>query len=342
MKQPTCYTLIKNLVFLLFMSIVTSTYANADTEDLRTRPDPAGTVTQIKTAVIVLDVSSVNGVSQTFTANVALIAEWKDQRLAGQSDRSSVGLNTIWNPQLQILNQQRVLKTLPDIAEIDPDGTVRIIQRYWGMFSNPLDLRDFPLDQHDFNIQFIATAGDVNAIHMINADEEQMRSGLAEKVSLPDWDVVDWNVSNDPVELIAGMVEVPGFRFSFKARRHVGYYLIKVLIPLIMIVMMSWIVFWIHPTETGSQISVSVTSMLTLIAYRFAIGTSLPTVSYLTRMDFFILFSTIMVFIALLETVWTSRLVKNERVEVAVSFDRACRVIFPVLFTIVFLYTVIM
>ena len=336
MKQINYYTFIISHVFLLLISMTISTYASADTEDLKTRPDPDGTLTQIKTAVIVLDVSSINGASQTFTANVAMIAEWKDDRLAGQSDRSSVSLNTIWNPQLQILNQQRVLKTLPDIAEIDPDGTVRIIQRYWGMFSNPLDLQDFPLDQHEFNIQFMATAGDVSTINMFAADEEQMRSGLTEKLSIPDWDIVEWNVSNDPVELITGMVEVPGFRFSFDAKRHVGYYLTKVLIPLIMIVMMSWIVFWIHPTESGSGISVSVTSMLTLIAYRFAIGTSLPKLSYLTRMDFFILFATIMVFIALLETIWTSRLVKNERVEVAASIDRACRIIFPLTFTIVF------
>ena len=131
----------------------------------------------------VLDVDSINGASQTFSANVAVIAEWKDDRLAGQSSRSRVNLNTIWNPQLQILNQQRLLKTLPDIAELDPDGTVRIIQRYWGKFSNPLDLRDFPLDQHEFNIQFVAAAGETNEIHMITADEEHMRSGLAEKLS---------------------------------------------------------------------------------------------------------------------------------------------------------------
>lgn len=226
------------------------------------------------------------------------------------------------------------------MSELDPDGTVRIVQRYWGMFSNPLDLRDFPLDQHEFNIQFIAAAGETNEIQIIPADEEHMLTGLAEKLSLPDWGIIEWNVSNEPVELIVGMNEVPGFKFSFNAKRHVGYYLTKVLLPLIMIVMMSWIVFWIHPSEAGSQISVSITSMLTLIAYRFAIGSSLPAVSYLTRMDTFILFSTIMVFIALLQAILTSRLVKDERVELALSIDRACRIIFPVIFTIVFIVAV--
>jgi len=340
MKHLNIYTFIINIIFLLFISVSASNYASADTEDLRTRPDPAGTLTQIKMAVIVLDVESINGVSQTFSANVAVIAEWKDDRLAGQPSRSRVNLNTIWNPQLQILNQQRLLKTLPDTAELEPDGTVTIVQRYWGKFTNPLDLQDFPLDQHEFNIQFIAAAGETNEIQLIAADEDHLRTGLAENLSIPDWDIFEWNISNAPVQLIAGMNDLPGFRFSFTAKRYVGYYLTKVLLPLIMIVMMSWIVFWIHPSEAGSQISVSITSMLTLIAYRFAIGSSLPTVSYLTRMDMFILFSTIMVFIALLQTILTSRLVKDDRVEAALSIDRICRVIFPAVFTVVFVVAV--
>jgi hypothetical protein len=36
--------------------------------------------------------------------------------------------------------------------------------------------------------------------------------------------------------------------------------------------------------------------MLTLIAYRFSIGELVPKVAYLTRLDYFILGSTLMVF----------------------------------------------
>jgi hypothetical protein len=35
-----------------------------------------------------------------------------------------------------------------------------------------------------------------------------------------------------------------------------------------MIVAMSWLVFWIDPKESGSQINVAITTMLTLIAVR--------------------------------------------------------------------------
>jgi hypothetical protein len=53
-----------------------------------------------------------------------------------------------------------------------------------------------------------------------------------------------------------------GLVFSFEAERIVGDYILKYIIPLFLIVAMSWVVFWIAPSETGSQLSVAVITML--------------------------------------------------------------------------------
>jgi hypothetical protein len=71
--------------------------------------------------------------------------------------------------------------------------------------------------------------------------------------------------------------------------------------------MMSWTVFWIDPTNGGPQISVAVTSMLTLIAYRFAIGSEVPKLPYLTRLDGFILAGSLLVFLSLIEVMLTDQ-----------------------------------
>ena len=92
---------------------------------------------------------------------------------------------------------------------------------------------------------------------------------------------------------------------------------------------MSWLVFWIDPKESGSQISVAITAMLTLIAYRFSIGALVPKVSYLTRLDYFILGSTLMVFLSLLLVVITSNLAKSNQTQLALRIDRWSRIIFP-------------
>ena len=52
-----------------------------------------------------------------------------------------------------------------------------------------------------------------------------------------------------------------------------------------LIVMMSWVVFWIDPAKFGPQIGLSVTAMLTLIAFQFTLTTSLPKVGYFTVLD---------------------------------------------------------
>ena len=127
--------------------------------------------------------------------------------------------------------------------------------------------------------------------------------GIAEELSLVDWKVVGWKAEVLPYKPIPARQGLASLQVSFTAQRRAEYFIVKVIIPLVLIVMMSWVVFWIDPKEAGSQIGVSMTAMLTLIAYRFAVGTSLPKVSYLTRLDYFILTATILVFASLIEAI---------------------------------------
>jgi hypothetical protein len=150
--------------------------------------------------------------------------------------------------------------------------------------------------------------------------------------------MVDWKVTSPTAYAqsyqAAPGLEVAGYNFEFQAAREVQYYLTKVMLPLLLIVMMSWSVFWIDPSNGGTQISVAVTSMLTLIAYRFAVGTEVPKLPYLTRLDAFILFSSLLVFLSLIEVMYTSWLANQERVSEARVIDRRCRFIFPGVFTV--------
>jgi hypothetical protein len=150
------------------------------------------------------------------------------------------------------------------------------------------------------------------------------------------------NISDWTVEGVEGTIgrlyseADDGFysRYDFKisAHRATGYYLWKVILPLCLIVVMSWCVFWINPAQYGPQVSLSATSMLTLIAFIFATTNMVPELSYLTRLDRFIVGSTILVFLALIETIVTVSLVSNERKEYVLRIDRVCRLLFPLAF----------
>jgi len=150
---------------------------------------------------------------------------------------------------------------------------------------------------------------------------------------LPDWMVEKWETRPLLYALTPGL-EYSGYAFEFTASRNVEHYILKVILPLVLIVIMSWAVFWIDQINASSQISIAVTSMLTLIAYRFAIDSQLPRLPYMTRLDAFILTSTLLVFFSLIEVLVTIILDNNQRKRQAKKIDRYCRIIFPLIFGI--------
>jgi hypothetical protein len=60
---------------------------------------------------------------------------------------------------------------------------------------------------------------------------------------------------------------------------------------------------------------------LALIAYRFAVGADMLKISYLTRLDFYILGGTILVFTSLIEVLVTSTYAKIGQFERAQRID---------------------
>jgi nitric oxide reductase large subunit len=143
---------------------------------------------------------------------------------------------------------------------------------------------------------------------------------------------VDWRTTADfKVPGPVGAADA-GIALLLKAERLRGYYWIKVIAPLVLIVAMSWAVFWIDPKDTGTKISITITAMLTLIAFRFAIGTNLPAISYLTRMDVLILLSTILVYASLVAVLTTAAYSRKGNHERAKRIDRISRWGFPLFF----------
>jgi len=297
----------------------------------RTIPESRGKPLPVKISVIILDIDDIDGAEQNFSANVFYKSTWRDSSLANQQKEEMIlPLTEIWHPRFQIVNQQRLWTTMPEDVIVRPDGTVIYRQRVWGQFSQPLNLKDFPFDEQVFDVHFITIGIFKDEIELIEDDE--LPCGMSEKLSQADWQIVGWEAKRKTYAPIAGIPETEGFVFTFRAKRKIGYYIMKMIIPLVLIVMMSWVVFWIDPQEAGTQVGVAVTSMLTLIAYRFATDALLPRVSYITRLDYFVLGSTILVFSGLIEVLITTNLAKNEKLAMARRVDKIARVVMPLLF----------
>jgi len=95
------------------------------------------------------------------------------------------------------------------------------------------------------------------------------------------------------------------------------------------------------PLNVASNVSISITSMLTLIAYRFSVDALLPRLSYLTSLDYFIMASTMLVFFSLVQSLITSALAKKGGGEKAYRLDLACRIGFPLVFLAIIFETLV-
>jgi hypothetical protein len=302
-------------------------------EDHTTVSTSPGNPETVFVTVGILDVDAISSAAQSFTVNIFVQFRWYDPALAHAGPgKLRMNLTEINAPRFLLVNRQRTWSTLLNVVDISPAGEAVYRMRLWGDFSQPLRLHDFPFDTHEFSIPVIALGFDGTPVAL--EPDPDTASFIASNLSVADWRVSEWSGKADQIELVRGEVD-KGYVFTFRAERIYNHYVIKFIVPLILIVMMSWIVFWIDPKESGSQLSVAVTAALTLIAYHIALAGKLPDIPYLTRMDMFLFGSTLMVFSALLEVVITSRMAAHGRLRRARWLDLACRVLFPVGYVVI-------
>jgi hypothetical protein len=148
---------------------------------------------------------------------------------------------------------------------------------------------------------------------------------------LPDWKILNYEVGALPYVPL-DRIEIPGFAIQFRAKRYVAFYIWQVIIPMIVVVVMSWTAFWFRHTDASVRIGVATSSILTLVALRFVVANLLPRLSYMTRMDYFTVGSTVLVFLAFLTVVISSFLVAIQRVRGARAIDIVSRGVFPAAF----------
>lgn len=309
--------------------------------ELKTRPSINGEATDVFIHFSLADINDVVDAKQSIEATLGLFISWHDPSLAHSNEYSVYySLDAIWDPGITVLNASDIRKEEDRRIEVTPDGTVIMEEVYRGSFSQSFDLRDFPFDHQQFEITFTSPGNRPSEV-VLKAHPDHP-SGINPLFTLPDWKIDGWS---SEAFLYRFNEQSPGryvFRIMVDANRSASYFVFKIIIPLIIIMGMSWLVYWIHPSNVEAQIGMGATSMLTLIAFQFSIDQLLPQIPYLTRLDQFILLSMIMVFANLVESVTTSYLYYSDRKELSLKVDRYGRWIYLaallalILFTLVF------
>jgi len=108
---------------------------------------------------------------------------------------------------------------------------------------------------------------------------------------IPGWDIIDYSVKSFIYKSPVSDFYQDGLEIKIEIQRNHEYYIFKVIFPIILILLICWSVFWIHPRELESKLTITIVCLLSLIAYNFVIEEDLPKLSYLTIMDHLVLIS---------------------------------------------------
>jgi len=109
-------------------------------------------------------------------------------------------------------------------------------------------------------------------------------------------------------------------------------YVLKFMLPLIIIVSLAYLVFYIPAESLDLAAGLTVTSLLAGIAFQWTVSDDLPEVGYLTCVDKIFYLSYVLIMLAMTQTVWTYHLELNGNKKLSDLLEIGGRWVFPLAF----------
>jgi hypothetical protein len=170
----------------------------------------------------------------------------------------------------------------------DPDGTLHYIELFHAELTTSYFLEAFPFDRESLGI-FLQPVLDERDTMTIAYDEQLSGVGTETFVELAQWKIPGLKPTEQRREIGKTGKYIFEVEIDLMVQRRYRYYVWKVFLPLLFMVAIAYSAFWIKIADYYTQISITLTAILTEIAFLFAISGSLPKVPYLTFIDAFFL-----------------------------------------------------
>ena len=274
----------------------------------------------VKADLLVEDIHSINGKDLDFESSFTLWAHWKDERVANTLKNMGVytsegkplylcdfsptqvigDTRKIFDPVVEFFNRKgkpNFQFGMQDWIEIFSDGTVQSRLRDKTKFKANFDFRRFPFDKQTLSFELWSEFP--SFMVEIIPDEPAMTEyketlyafgDQEDGIIIPGWDLKDVSYENYSYVENDGY-PYTGFMLYLDVQRQSSYYLFKIILPIIFILVISWSVFWVRGSQLEAKVNVTIVCLLSLIAYNFIIDEDLPKLAYLTFLDSFILLS---------------------------------------------------
>ncbi len=293
-----------------------------------------------------LNIFAINEREETFEIEAFIYADWFDSRLA--FDPAAAGTKTkifqgetavemlktdVWWPDLEIVDVRGPRDRLHTTLTIDYDGFVTYTERFHANIWQPFFFEEFPFDYHTLSFTVAPFFYSSEQVTFLGAEDFLEAGERLEREDLA-WETNEWRVDSVVSEVYRG----EDFEFStstmfIEISRLPQFYISNVILPLFLIVAISWAVFWMDfgSMHLADRLSVSFTSVLTVVAFDFVTADNLPLLSYQTVLDVVLTFSYIILSLSVLENVLAYLNFRKNGKEVQ-RIDRVARWLFPVVY----------
>ncbi|PZR60318.1 MAG: hypothetical protein DLM53_11650 [Candidatus Eremiobacter antarcticus] len=292
----------------------------------------------VNVAIRVENLADVDEVHERWELRGTLIASWLEPALRYRSrdelhDRRSVSMDRINKPNIGLGN---TLSTV-DLRQLDlyvrPDGRVYMIETFDAKLATELDLRRFPFDAEYLPVYVTPLDGDIDRIVLI---PDRARSQLATSLfaGLAQWRMQGLHMRAYSDNYLGDTAH--GVVFALEVKRNAGAYVWKFIVPLSLIVVVSWLGFWLSPDDFKPKdlLGTGVSTLLIVVAFTLSLTNVLPRTSYVTYIDVFLLICFLLVITAIGATAAIQVLEVEHEPQRAMRVRKTVGTILPVLFII--------
>ncbi|CAK4762370.1 unnamed protein product [Aphanomyces euteiches] len=175
----------------------------------------------------------------------------------------------------------------------------RLCYRIRAIFTGQFALQAFPFDQQELTIPIQLHLSKERASLWVNYHNPSIfqvtNFQLSNVFRVATGNYVVANTCFSDINESTTAKIYPRVNFSIILQRQGGYYITHIVIPVTIITYMGFLSFCLNnegkPMDTGERVLISVTMVLTAVTYKFVVAGSIPQISYMTMLDYYVTFS---------------------------------------------------
>ncbi|CAF1111393.1 unnamed protein product, partial [Adineta steineri] len=273
-----------------------------------TRPNFGDGPTKVHLDILINSFGPIQDMDMSYTINCYFRQGWRDERLQFAEEVGVLSLSTkmlerLWRPDTIFYNSQySYLHTIPTsnrLWRLFPNGSIWYSSRITVKAKCNMNLKNFPVDTQICHLligSFANSALDIQYNWRLGNNKSV---NFDTKVLLSQFDLIQYPQYDEITNTNGRNFSV--LRADFVLKRHMGYYILQVYVPSSMLVMLSWVSFFIHREATADRVNVGVMTFLSLTTLNFDIRNYTAAVSYLTAIDWFIIMAYVFLLASLLQ-----------------------------------------